>query len=51
MSPRGTIREFDPGWIPGPLNFTATYLAEPRRTLSETAARLARDVAIAFCRR
>ncbi|MGB3315505.1 MAG: LysR family transcriptional regulator [Albidovulum sp.] len=45
---RGTIREFDPGWIPGPLNFTATYLAEPRRTLSETAAKLAREVATEF---
>ncbi|MCV2873636.1 LysR family transcriptional regulator [Defluviimonas sp. WL0050] len=45
---RGTIKEFDPGWVPSPLNFTATYLAEPRRTLCETAARLARDVAFEF---
>jgi DNA-binding transcriptional LysR family regulator len=45
---RGTIREFDPGWVPSPLKFTVTYLGEPRRPLVETAARLARDVAVAF---
>ncbi|MCR9126951.1 MAG: LysR family transcriptional regulator [Rhodobacteraceae bacterium] len=43
---RGTIREFDPGWVPQPLRFTASYLAEPRNPLIETAAQLAREVAI-----
>lgn len=26
---RGSIREFDPGWRPAPLQFSASYLAEP----------------------
>ena len=26
---QGRIREFDPGWVPGPLRFTASYLAIP----------------------
>lgn len=44
----GTIREFDPGWVPQPLRFSASYLAEPKSYVVENAARLARDVAIAF---
>ncbi|MCB1332149.1 MAG: LysR family transcriptional regulator [Roseivivax sp.] len=45
---RGTIREFDPGWVPAPLQFTASYLGEPLRPIIQTAALLARDVAIEF---
>jgi DNA-binding transcriptional LysR family regulator len=46
----GRIREFDPGWVPPPLRFTASYLAEPKSIMVETAARLARDVAEEFAR-
>lgn len=45
---RGTIRTFDPGWTPSPLEFTASYLAEPPSAVVETAARTALDVARAF---
>ena len=41
----GRIREFDPGWVPAPLQFTASYLSEPKSQLIETAASLALDVA------
>lgn len=41
---RGSIREFDPGWIPSPLQFTASYLGDPKSYLIETAANIARDV-------
>lgn len=41
----GRIREFDPGWVPGPLLFTASFLREPKSHLNETAARLALEVA------
>lgn len=44
----GRIRRFDPGWVPPPLRFTASYLAEPESAMIETAARLAREVAEAF---
>ncbi len=44
----GRIREFDPGWVPGPLQFTASYLREPKSHLTETAAELAQEVAISF---
>ncbi|KAE9628148.1 LysR family transcriptional regulator [Parasedimentitalea maritima] len=44
----GRIREFDPGWLPGPLQFTASYLAEPKSHLIETAAQAARDVAYTY---
>ena len=40
------IREFDPGWHPNPLKFTASFLAEPKSHLIETAALLAREVAL-----
>lgn len=43
----GRIREFDPGWVPSPLNFTASYLGVPKSHIVETAANLARQVAIA----
>lgn len=42
---RGQIVEFDPGIRPEPLEFTASYLAEPRSLLVQTSARMAQDVA------
>lgn len=45
---RGTIREFDPGWHPRPLAFTASYMAEPKNHVVETAAEQALAVARAF---
>lgn len=44
----GHIREFDPGWVPSPLRFTASYLSEPQSYVIDTAAHLARDVAVEF---
>ena len=41
----GRIREFDPGWTPSPLCFTASYLAEPSSPIAETTANLAAEVA------
>lgn len=41
----GQIVEFDPGFRPQPLAFTASYLSEPRSFLVETSARIASDVA------
>lgn len=41
----GTIREFDPGWVPPPLRFSASYLGEPRSHVVETAAKTAFAVA------
>ena len=41
----GRIAEFDPGWVPSPLLFTASYLGEPKSHLIETAARTAKVVA------
>lgn len=46
----GKLREFDPGWSPSPLRFTASHLGEPRSHMVETAARLAREVALAYHR-
>ena len=40
----GRIREFDPGWVPSPLQFTASFLSEPKSHLTETAAALALEV-------
>lgn len=42
---RGTIHEFDPSWVPSALRFTASYLADPKSHLVETAARIAGEVA------
>jgi len=42
----GSLCEFDPGWVPPPLNFTASYLGLPKSHLVETAAKLAREVAL-----
>lgn len=45
---QGRIREFDPGWVPGPLRFTASHLGEPKSHLVETAAETALEVAVAY---
>lgn len=42
------ITTFDPGWQATPLNFTATYIGEPRNELIARAARVAQKVAWAF---
>jgi len=42
---RGTVRRFNPGWVPPPLRFTASHFSEPARPLIQTAATLAQDVA------
>lgn len=42
------IVEFDPGFRPQPLAFTASYLTEPRSFLVEHSAQIARDVAVAW---
>ena len=44
----GRIAEFDPGWVPSPLLFTASYLGEPKSHLIETAAKTALDVATEY---
>ncbi len=41
----GDVTEFDPDLPLSPLEFTASYLAEPRSVLVETSAEMARDVA------
>jgi len=45
---QGRIREFDPGWVPGPLLFSASYLGVPKSHMVETAARMAFEVAVAY---
>lgn len=47
----GRIREFDPGWVPHPLVFTASFLRAPKSHLNETAGALAQEVAEAHARR
>lgn len=44
----GRIAEFDPGWVPSPLQFTASYLGEPKSHLVETAAKTALDIATEY---
>jgi DNA-binding transcriptional LysR family regulator len=44
----GRIREFDPGWVPSPLRFTASYLGDPKSHMIETAAKIAQGVAAEF---
>jgi len=44
----GKIKEFDPGWRPEPLVFSASYLGEPKSHLTETAAQLAHEVAVDY---
>ncbi len=41
------IATFDPGWLPTPLRFTATYIGEPRNELITRAARVAQQIAVA----
>lgn len=41
----GRIREFDPGWHPAALRFTASYLGNPQSALIDRAAHIAREVA------
>jgi DNA-binding transcriptional LysR family regulator len=45
---RGAIYEFDPGWVPSALRFTASYLADPKSHLIETAARISGEVAAIY---
>lgn len=42
----GRIREFDPGWMPRPLSFSASYIGHPRDALAARAAQMAREVAL-----
>lgn len=44
----GTIREFDPGWKPSDLQFSVSYLGDPRDHLVEVAAELARATAVTW---
>ena len=44
----GQLEAFDPGPVAKPLEFTASYMAEPHDFLSENAAKMARDVALAW---
>ena len=37
----GKLRQFDPGWTPSPLKFSASYLGDPKSYVLETAAKLA----------
>ncbi|WP_425093436.1 LysR family transcriptional regulator [Tropicimonas sp. S265A] len=45
---RGVLQDFDPGWTPSPLFFTASSVAEPQSHLIEVATSLALDVARTF---
>ncbi len=40
----GALVQFDPGWCPDTLRFTASFLGEPKSHLAESAAHLARKV-------
>jgi hypothetical protein len=46
----GQIVEFDPGFAPRPLEFTAYYLSEPSSFVFENSAEIAREVALAWDR-
>ncbi len=41
----GQLQAFDPGWTPSPLNFTASWMAEPRNSMAERCAHLAARIA------
>jgi DNA-binding transcriptional LysR family regulator len=43
---RGTLVEFNPGWVPTPLQFSASYLGEPKSHVIEIAARTALETAL-----
>jgi len=44
----GDVVEFDPGFVPSALEFTASHLTEPRSFLVENSAEIARNVAKAW---
>ncbi|HKL04683.1 MAG TPA: LysR family transcriptional regulator [Roseovarius sp.] len=46
----GRIAEFDPGWHPQPLRFSASYMGEPRSQIVTTAAQTALQVALKYNR-
>ncbi len=41
----GLLHDFDPGWCPNALGFTASYLSDPGNTVAARAARIAEEVA------
>lgn len=45
---RGELRQFDPGWVPEALVFTASYLGEADTAIAARAARIAAEVAQRF---
>ncbi len=45
LEARGLLRRFDPGWTPAPLQFSASYIGDPKNHVVETAGRLALEVA------
>ncbi len=45
---KGRLVEFDPGWIPSPLHFTVSYVADPPSHVVVASARIAQQVAEAF---
>ena len=44
----GRIRQFDPGWVPDPLRFTASFLGDPKSHLVGTAAVMAHETAVDY---
>ncbi len=46
----GTIRKFDPGWVPKPLQFSASYRGLPTSHMIASTAQLAREVALDYHR-
>ncbi|WP_299664779.1 LysR family transcriptional regulator [uncultured Ruegeria sp.] len=42
----GKLVEFNPGWVPEPLQFSASYLGDPRNHLLEAAAGIAKETAL-----
>lgn len=45
LEAEGRLVRFDPGWIPAPLSFTASYIADPPSHMAKLAARVAAEVA------
>lgn len=45
LEKRGLLRVFDPGWLPAPLQFTASYLGDPKSHVVESAGQMALEVA------
>lgn len=46
----GRLREFDPGWTPSPLQFTASFMADPPSHIVEVAAKTALSIAQDYAR-